>query len=149
MLYLGSDHAGFHLKEAVKEYLAKQKIEFHDLGNHAFEPEDDFPDYAKRVAEKVAGTKHRGILFCGSATGMVIAANKFSSIRAGAVFTDYMARQAKEHDDVNVLVLAGRLINKEEAQRFTHIWLRTKFSKEKKYRRRVNKTKQFEDKSTL
>ena len=144
MIYLGSDHAGFYLKEAVKKYFDERDIAYEDLGNHVFDTEDDFPDFAKKVAMRVSGTKNQGILFCGSAIGMVIAANKFTGIRAGAAFSDYMARQAKEHDDVNVLVLAGRVITTNQAKRYAGIWLKTRFSKQSKYRRRVEKIKLFE-----
>ncbi len=144
MLYLGSDHAGFHLKEEIKKYLDRVGVIYEDLGNSQYDEQDDFPDYAVAVADKVSGTQHKGILFCGSAIGMVIAANKFNDIRAGHVFDDYTARQSKEHDDVNVLVLAGRLTQPVVAKRLVKIWLASKFSREQKYRRRVKKILKLE-----
>jgi len=144
MIYLGADHAGFYLKEAVKKYLAQKSIAFRDLGNVVYDHQDDFPDFALRVAHKISGTKHRGLLFCGSATGMVIAANKISGIRAGAAHNEYTARQSKEHDDVNILVLPARLITTQTAKRLIVLWMKTKFSKKEKYRRRVRKIQKIE-----
>lgn len=145
MIYLGSDHAGFFLKEEVKQYLKGRGIRFQDVGNEQYDPADDYPDFAVKVAERVSGTKHRGILFCGSAIGMVIAANKVHGVRAAHVFSSYTAQQSKAHDNVNVLVLAGRITKTREAKRLIGIWLNTKFSSERKYRRRVQKLQRFEE----
>jgi ribose 5-phosphate isomerase B len=144
MIYLGADHAGFHLKEAIKKHLPLLNISFKDMGNFVYEQSDDFPDFALDVAKKVVRTKGKGLLFCGSAIGMVIAANKVKGVRAGHVFNSYTARQSREHDDTNIAVFSGRLTSVNLAKRLVKIWLETKFLKKEKYRRRIGKIKKIE-----
>ena len=85
MIYIGSDHRGYNLKEYLKDYLSKSKILFKDVGNHKFDPEDDYPDFAFKVAQEVAKnpTENTGIMICGSGLGMVVAANKIKGVWAG------------------------------------------------------------------
>lgn len=105
---LASDHAGLRLKEKVKKYLARKKIEYEDLGTKSFKSVD-YPDYALKVAEKVAKNKNtRGILICGTGTGMTIAANKVKGIRAVAAYDAYSAKMSRIDNDTNVLGLRGR-----------------------------------------
>lgn len=147
MIYLGADHAGFQLKETIKKYLSEHGYLFEDLGNQRMDKDDDYPDYALAVADKVAGTKNKGILFCGSAIGMVIAANKVAGTRAGHILNPYTAKQSKEHDDVNVAVLASKLTTASQAKNLVSIWLKARFSSAKRHQRRVRKIIAIENRS--
>ena len=101
-LALGSDHGGFRLKEAVKEYLEKVKIEYEDFGTYS-EDSVDYPDFAQKVAEAVAaGLFDRGILICGTGIGISIAANKVPGIRAALCHDVFSARASREHNDANI-----------------------------------------------
>jgi ribose 5-phosphate isomerase B len=144
VIYLGADHAGFKLKEKIKRYFDKAGIEYVDVGGEGDEG-DDYPDYAFRVASKVANEKNaRGILICGTGTGMVIAANKIKGIRAAVGYDSYSARMSREHNDVNVLCLRGRKMRDEENLSFVKIWLKEKFSGAKRHKRRLRKISKAE-----
>jgi ribose 5-phosphate isomerase B len=105
---IASDHAGLRLKERVKRYLKRKKIEYEDLGTDSF-TSVDYPDYALKVAEKVVKNKNtRGILVCGTGTGMTIAANKVKGIRAVAAYDAYSAKMSRIDNDTNILGLRGR-----------------------------------------
>ena len=152
MIYLGADHAGFELKEKIKENLINKGEEVEDLGAYALDKNDDYPDYAKAVAEKVAaGGTSKGILFCGSAEGVCIAANKVKGIRAVPVWDSLIAQKTREHDDANVLCLSGGQTLEpipgtsfEEAQEIVETWLKTPFSGEERHIRRINKIHDLE-----
>jgi len=126
-IFISSDHAGFNLKETIKLYLIKRKLNFQDLG-----PMDnskvDYPDFAHKVAKKVKINKsHMGILICGSGTGMNIAANKHKNIRAAQCFNLKSTKLSRLHNDANIITLGSRLISKKNALRFISIFLNTKF----------------------
>lgn len=149
MIYLGSDHAGFQLKEAVKNMLEEKGIEYTDMGTHS-EEAVDFPDYAFPVSEKVAqsweaGTNDFGILVCGSGIGMNIAANKVTGVRAALAMNEYMARQSREHNNANVLVLAGRILSTEEGLTIAESFLSEEKQGEDRHHRRVDKITTYED----
>ena len=136
---IGSDHAGYKLKEEIKKYLEKEKIEYKDFGTHS-EESVDYPDYAYPVAEAVAKKEFdSGILICGSGVGMIIAANKVKGIRAINVTDEYTAKQSREHGDCNVLGLAGRKLDKDKALRIVEVWLKTPFSGGERHIRRIKK----------
>src|SRR5262249_31113174 len=121
---IGSDHAGFELKEAVKAFLAEEnRDEVLDVGTHSKEPVD-YPDYAEAIGAALREKKaERGILICGSGVGASMAANKISGIRAGLCHDTYSAHQGVEHDDMNVLVLGGRVVGVELARELIHAFL--------------------------
>ena len=152
MIYLGADHAGFELKEKVKDYLKQKGLELEDLGAHTLDKNDDYPDYAKAVADKVAADPSaRGILFCGSAEGICIAANKIKGIRAVAVWTTTSAKLSCEHNDANVLCLSGGQTltpipgtSFEDAKEIIDTWLNTPFSGEERHLRRIGKISNLE-----
>jgi len=144
MIYLGADHGGFSFKEKVKEFLNELKVEYQDLGNLKFEPEDDFPDYAVAVAKKVAETNGKGILFCTSGLGMCIAANKIKGIRAVSIVSKKSAQQSREHLDANILCLGEHVVSFRDAKKIIRIWLETDFFNKDKYIRRLNKIRQLE-----
>ena len=136
---IGADHAGFKLKEIIKAYLKRKKIEFKDFGTCS-EESVDYPDYAIPVARAVAnGEYDRGILICGSGVGMTIAANKTAGIRAVNAYDTYSAKQSRQHGDCNVLCLAGRKLSKAKATKIVDVWLKTEFSGDPRHLRRIRK----------
>ena len=145
MIYLGADHGGFSFKEKIKEFLNELKIEYQDLGNTKFEPEDDFPDFAVAVAKKVVETGGQGILFCTSGLGMCIAANKIKGIRAVSITSKKSAEQSREHLDANILCLGEHVVSFRDARRIIKTWLETDFFNKEKYVRRLNKIKKIEE----
>jgi len=127
MIALASDHGGLQLKEAVKELLKERGILFDDCGTDNGDSVD-YPDYGEKVARKVAsGAVEKGVLFCGTGIGMSIVANKFPHVRAALVTDTFMARMAKEHNNANILVLGGRVINENEAREMVATWLDAAF----------------------
>lgn len=141
LIILGSDHAGFKLKEKIKKHLAKKKIDFVDVGAYS-EASVDYPVYAKKLAKKVKAGRNKGIkgiLVCGSGTGMAIAANRVKGIRAVLAYDAYSAKMSRVDNNSNVLCLRGRNFSSEKAKKITDIWLRTKFSGKKRHERRIKK----------
>ncbi|MBZ5535709.1 MAG: ribose 5-phosphate isomerase B [Acidobacteriia bacterium] len=124
---IGSDHAGFQLKQKVLAWLREKACEVQDVGTHS-EVRCDYPDFAKIVAEKVSrGEVERGILVCGSGIGMSIAANKVVGVRAAECVDAHTAEMSRAHNDANVLCLGGRLIGEDVARKMVEIWLSTPF----------------------
>ncbi len=144
MIYLGADHRGFKLKEEIKKFLAEKKYEFLDMGNVKYEPNDDYTDFAKLVAQKVSEKpeENKGVLICGSGVGVDIAANKFKGVRSALADDVQTAKQSREHDDTNVLSLPADEVNFELAKKIITVWLETPFSNGEKYKRRINKIEQ-------
>ncbi|MCD5401805.1 ribose 5-phosphate isomerase B [candidate division NPL-UPA2 bacterium] len=140
---LGSDHAGWEMKEDLKLYLEKIRYEVKDLGTNS--PESvDYPDYALAVARAVArGEAERGIIICGTGIGSSIVANKVPGIRAALCHNDYTAEMSRSHNDANVLCLGERVIDKKSAREIVKVWLATSFSCAR-HTRRVEKIKKIE-----
>jgi len=142
---IGSDHAGFHLKEMVKNRFGSPQIEFSDFGVSCPEPAD-YPDIAEPVAEAVArGEADLGILICGTGIGMVIAANKVPGIRAALCHDVFTARAAREHNDANVLTLGERVTDPDLACRIVSEWLEACFQGGR-HARRIAKIRALEEK---
>lgn len=140
MIYLGADHRGYELKEEIKKWLSKQRIEFEDLGSTSLDKNDDYPDFAKKVAQKVAATYGAfGILFCGSGAGMDITANRVVGVRCVLGFDPYQVKMARSNDDVNILSLPADFISQELARELVSTFLKTPFSGEEKHQRRIEK----------
>ncbi len=140
---IGSDHAGFELKEALKKFMLEEGIEFIDVGTHS-EERVDYPDFAKKVCEKLKeGKADYGVLICGTGLGMSIAANKCRGIRAALCLFPEMARLARSHNNANVLVLAGRLMGKEIAKWTLRTFLQTDFEGGR-HERRIQKLEGME-----
>jgi glycine hydroxymethyltransferase len=136
---LGSDHAGFEMKQGLVQYLTSKGIAVEDFGTRSAES-TDYPDYAKPVALAVAGHKATsGILVCGTGIGVCIAANKVPGIRAALCTSEEMARLARAHNDANVLCLGGRVITQETARAIVDAFLATTFETEGRHSRRVAK----------
>jgi ribose 5-phosphate isomerase B len=127
MIALASDHGGLGLKEAVKALLTERGIPFEDCGTDAGQSVD-YPDYGEKVARKVAaGAVAKGVLVCGTGIGMSIVANKFPHVRAALVTDTFMARMAKEHNNANILVLGGRVLDEKAARDIVATWLDATF----------------------
>ena len=141
MIYLGADHRGYNLKEGIKNFLAENGQSFEDMGNFKHDPNDDYTDFAKLVAEKVSQNPQtdKGILVCGSGVGVDITANKFKGVRSALADDVQTAKQSREHDDTNVLSLPADEVNFELAKKIINIWLATPFSNGEKYKRRIDK----------
>jgi len=135
---IGADHAGFELKEKVREYLASRGYEVQDHGTSSTDPVD-YPDFAERVASQVAAKQATyGVLVCGTGLGMELAANKVPGIRATPCNDTLSARLAREHNNANVLTMGGRLIDEAEARKIVDTWLATPFAGGR-HERRVEK----------
>jgi len=135
---LGSDHAGFELKEDLRSYLAEMKVDALDLGTYS-EDSVDYPDVAVKVAEKVArGEVERGLLICGTGIGMSIVANRFAGVRAALCHDLYTARISREHNNANILALGGRVTGKGLAREMLKVFLETEFQGGR-HERRVKK----------
>ncbi len=145
IIYLGADHAGYKLKEELKRFLKQQRMPFEDLGAHRPQKNDDYPDYAAKVSEMVVKNKAKGILICGTGTGMVIAANKKKGIRAALAYDKFTARTAREHNDANILCLNGWKYNAKKTKQIVKTWLNTKFSGASRHKRRLNKIRKLEN----
>ena len=137
---IGSDHGGFPLKKEVAQLLARDGHQVIDLGAHAYDASDDYPDFALAVARAVvAGQAERGIVLCGSGVGASVAANKVTGIRAGLCHDTYSAHQGVEHDDMNVLCLGSRVIGGSLAAELVRTFIGARFSGEERHRRRLDK----------
>lgn len=137
-LIIGSDHAGFELKEHLKKALDRRGIAYQDVGTHSAESVD-YPDFAHEVARAVgSGEAERGLLVCGSGQGMAMVANKYEGVRAALPHDEESARLSREHNDANVLALGGRVVSPEAAERILDAWLQTPFAGGR-HQRRVEK----------
>lgn len=137
MLYVGADHNGRALKEAIKRTLEKQSLAFRDLDMDRLTIADDYPLIAARVARAVQRSrKHSGILLCGSGNGMVMAANRFPKIRAALAPAARYAVKARTDEDANILVLPAWWLTTAQASRIVLSWLTAKAKPVKRHRRR-------------
>lgn len=127
MIIIGSDHGGLALKTALNSYLNRRGFQVTDAGTNG-DASVDYPDFGQKVAETViSGEAELGILICGTGIGMSIAANKIPGIRAALVTDVFMARMAKEHNNANVLVLGGRVLDEQKACDLVGAWLDATF----------------------
>jgi len=144
-MIIGSDHAGFALKESVKGFLSSAGFRVFDAGTHCDESVD-YPDYGVLAAGRVSsGEFEKGILVCGSGVGMAIVANKFPGIRAALCLDEETARLARQHNDSNILVLAGRKTEAAAAERIIKTWLETPFEGGR-HQKRLDKIRELEQK---
>ena len=135
---ISSDHAGYEIKEFIKEHLIKSKISIIDLGPF-LRKSVDYPDYAKKVSNRVSKRKSDiGILVCGSGTGMAISANKTKGIRAAVGYNIKSTQLSRQHNNANVLCLGSRLIKRKDIKKIIKIFLNTKFEGGR-HKRRVKK----------
>ena len=135
---IASDHAGYDLKEEIKDYLIKKSISVIDLGPFS-KDSVDYPDYAKKVAKRLILRKSdAGILVCGSGSGMAITANKFKGIRAAQCYNKVSTILSRQHNNSNIICLGSRLLKYKEAFKYVTYFLYTKFESGR-HQKRVNK----------
>lgn len=141
-IYLGADHAGFKLKEDIRHFLVETGYEVADLGPNREVPDDDYPDYIRPVAERVAHEKGAvGVVFGGSGEGEAMVANRFSGVRAAVWYgkNDRIVALSREHNDANILSVGARFVSTEEAKHAIQLWLTTPFTYEPRHERRIDK----------
>jgi ribose 5-phosphate isomerase B len=144
---IGSDHAGHAVKQRIIAHLAKKGYTLVDVGGFNPDVADDYPDYAIEVAKAVASDKQhatKGVLICGSGTGMVIAANKVKGIRASVVYDEYSAKMARHDNDANVIALRGRNFKTSIEPKLVDLFLTTPFSNIPRHKRRIAKIAKLE-----
>ncbi|MDQ2087675.1 ribose 5-phosphate isomerase B [Herbivorax sp. ANBcel31] len=145
ILAIGSDHAGYELKEEIIKYLKEQNIEYIDFGTCSCESVD-YPDYGLKVAEAVKqGKCDSGIVICGTGLGISMSANKVPGIRAAVCANSYMAKMAREHNDGNVLALGARVVGAGLALDIVETWINSDFEGGK-HKKRVDKISKIEEK---
>lgn len=146
MIYLGADHRGFELKERLKKALVDEGFEVTDLGNDHLDPQDDYVDFAHRVAEATAqDSSNRGILLCGSGAGVDMVANKIEGVRSALVFDVLRAIQARQDEDANVISLPADTLDGEKALEIAKAFLKTEFSGEERHIRRLEKLEEIDE----
>ena len=145
MIALGSDHAGYELKQAIIKHLEERKIEYKDYGPYSAESVD-YAVYAEKTAKGVVGGEcELGILCCGTGVGISIAANKVRGIRACCCSDKFSAEMTRLHNDANMLCLGGRVVTPEQAIELVDIFLDTPFSGEERHARRIAQITQLEE----
>jgi len=145
-IVIGSDHAGFQLKNAMGDLIRSLGHTVLDVGAFNENP-SDYPDFAEAVGRAVLdGKGERGVLICGSGVGASVAANKLIGIRAGVCHDAYSGHQGVEHDDMNVLVMGSRVIGQKVAEDIVRAYLRAKFTNEERHARRLAKVHALEEK---
>jgi RpiB/LacA/LacB family sugar-phosphate isomerase len=143
---IAGDHAGFELKEHIKEFLTSEGHDVQDLGAYDTNP-SDYPDFAEALGKVVLeGGCDKAVLLCGSGVGASVAANKIPGIRAGLCHDTYSAHQGVEHDDMNILVLGARVIGEAMAKELVNAFIGAKFSNEARHVRRLAKVHAIEEK---
>ena len=142
---IASDHGGYPLKKDLLKIIKAEGYNVIDKGAYNYNPEDDYPDFAKLVAESVqSGETNKGIILCGSGVGASITASKFKGIRASVCHDTYSSSQGVEHDDMNVLCLGARIIGIALAEKIVKEFLNSSFIKEERFERRLNKVLKIE-----
>ena len=144
MIYLGADHRGYDLKAKIAKWLSGRGFEFEDLGAYEYDHDDDYVDYAIKVAESVAHSG-RGIVICGSGVGVEVAANKVPGVRCGLGIAQDHVHAARKDDNINVLAIASDNIDEEHALKMVEKFLTTEFLENDRYLRRIEKIKRYEN----
>lgn len=148
VIYLATDHAGFELKEKVKEYLKNAGFKVEDFGAKSFDADDDYPDFISLAAAAVSKNPNsKAIILGGSGQGEAIVANKFPHVRAVVYYgrQEDLVRLTREHNDANILSLGARFINAEEAVKAVKLFLETPFTNEERHQRRIEKITKIEN----
>jgi ribose 5-phosphate isomerase B len=140
---VGSDHAGFRMKQEIIDYLKRKNIEIVDTGTYSVESVD-YPDIAQKVVKKVLDLNCLGILICGTGIGMSITANKFKGIRCALCYNKYVAEYARRHNDANVIAFGGRTMDIIEVKKMLDIFIKTPFEGGR-HKRRVRKIETLEE----
>lgn len=140
-IVIGSDHTGVNLKQEIKKVLLQQNIVFEDVGVEDSSVAADYPKIAKKVTKAVKAdttNQTKGILICGTGTGMSIAANRNKGIRAAIAYDNYSAKMARNDNDCNVLCLRARFVPFDKTKEFVKTWINTPFSKLKRHKERID-----------
>jgi ribose 5-phosphate isomerase B len=141
---IGSDHAGFGLKEEIAGLLKHLGMEIVDCGTHTADSVD-YPDFGEKVSKLVStGKAERGILICGTGIGMSMVANKFPNVRAALCNDLFCAKTSRLHNDANILVLGGRIIGRDLAAEIVKVWMSTPFEGER-HLKRLHKIRKIEE----
>jgi ribose 5-phosphate isomerase B len=128
VIAVGCDHAGYHLKTEIFNLLQELHLQVEDVGCHSPDLSVHYPYYGKKVVDAVLSRPHgRGILICGTGLGMSVVANRFPGIRAALCHDAYTAEMSRRHNDANLLVLGGRLLDPAKAREIVRLWLTTPF----------------------
>ncbi len=143
-IYLATDHAGYELKEVIKQYLEREGYKVVDCGAHTYDQNDDYPDFVQIAAKKVSQNKGFGIVFGKSGAGEAIVANKFPDIRAILAVNTENVKLSREHNDANILSLGSALVNSDMAKELVSLFLETSFSNEERHKRRIEKIRELE-----
>lgn len=144
MIFLGADHAGYSLKETIKQWLIERGETINDLGADS-DANVDYPEYAEKVAHAVIEHRGKGILFCRSGQGMAIAANKIPGVRAAIVWNTDIAKETRQDNDSNVIVLPSGFVSEPEAKEIIQFWLNTPFSSAERHLRRIKQIHELEN----
>ena len=143
---VAADHNGYELKNEITEILKRDGHDVIDMGPHDLDPLDDYPDYAKALAESVSsGETERGIMVCGSGVGASVAANKVKGVRAAVCHDIYSAHQGVEHDDMNVLCLGSRIVGTEVVRELVSAFISAEYTNEERHARRLTKVIEMEN----
>ena len=143
---VAADHNGYELKNEISEILKRAGHDVIDIGPHSLDPLDDYPDYAKPLAESVSsGETNRGIMVCGSGVGASVAANKVKGVRAAVCHDIYSAHQGVEHDNMNVLCLGSRIVGTEVVRELVSAFISATYTNEERHARRLNKVIEMEN----
>lgn len=143
---VAADHNGYELKNEISEILKRDGHDVIDMGPHSLDLLDDYPDYAKPLAESVSsGETERGIMVCGSGVGASVAANKVKGVRAAVCHDIYSAHQGVEHDDMNVLCLGSRIVGTEVVRELVSAFISAEYTNEERHARRLTKVIEMEN----
>ena len=143
---VAADHNGYELKNEISEILKRYGHDVIDIGPHSLDPLDDYPDFAKPLAQSVSsGETDRGIMVCGSGVGASVAANKVKGVRAAVCHDIYSAHQGVEHDNMNILCLGSRIVGTEVVRELVSAFISAEYTNEERHARRLNKVIEMEN----
>lgn len=152
MIYLATDHRGFHLKEKIKQWLGEWGYEAEDMGAFTYEKEDDYPDFISKAAARVSEKPdvHKAIVLGGTGQGEAIVANKYPGVRAVVYYggVDEIVILSKEHNNSNILSIGASFVDEFSARAMVQLWLGTDFSGDERHQRRLEKIKEVETQTT-
>lgn len=144
-VYIASDHRGFEIKNEIRAYLETSGYNVEDIGPVVYDKDDDYPDFAIPLAEKVVAEKAMGILLCNNGAGVTIAANKVKGARAAYIEAKEHAITSRQDDDANIMILDVLTFDPEKDFEIIETWLNTEFSGEERHVRRIRKIEEYED----
>ena len=145
MIYVGADHRGYKTKEKLLKWMFEKGVDFEDMGASHLDIQDDYTEYAEKVASMVAGNEDsRGVLLCGSGVGVDVVANKFDGVRASIGKSAKQIEAGRKDDDMNILVIAADFTKESEAEKMLDVFVKTKFSGKKRYKRRLTEIERIE-----